>query len=326
MQEINRKNIRQWSMLGQRGTVCGIALPEILDEKNNCYVLTADLGHTSGLDRVMEQYPDRFVNVGIAEQNLIGVAAGLAFDGNMAVATTFATFLTMRCFEQIRHNLGYQKANVKLLGGAAGFAIGMFGNTHYSYEDISLMRQIPNMSVIAPADAVEAYCAFHAAAALDTPVYIRLSDGVNSRIVYKEPYDFLIGKTVCLKKGRDILLIAAGGEVYDTLEAAAELEKQGLQPEVLNMHTIKPLDEETLDRYSDWDLVVTVEEHSVIGGLGSAVAEYYASKEKHPRQIRIGIEDRFSEPGEQGYVKQINGLDAAGISERIRKELGMCDG
>ena len=291
MQEISRKSVRLWSM------------------------------HTSGLDRVMEQYPKRFVNVGIAEQNLIGVAAGLAFDGNVAVATTFATFLTMRCFEQIRHNLGYQRANVKLLGGAAGFAIGMFGNTHYAYEDVALMREVPNMTVIAPADATEAYCAMYKAMELDGPVYIRLSDGVNCRVVYNEPYEYVIGEAVCLREGAGVAIIAAGGMVSDALEAAGKLEACGIRPEVVDMHTIKPLDKSALEKYSGWDMVVTVEEHSIVGGLGSAVAEYYATLPERPRQVFIGVEDRFSAPGDQAYVKKINGLDGDQIAERIRKEL-----
>lgn len=309
-------------MLGQRGAICGAALPEIMAERENCYVLTADMGHTSGLDRIMDTYPERFVNVGIAEQNLIGVAAGLAFDGNVAVATTFATFLTMRCFEQVRHNLGYQKANVKLLGAMSGFAIGMFGNTHYAYEDVALMRQIPNMTVIAPADATEAYQAIYAAVGMDGPMYLRLSDGMNSPVVYQQPYAFEIGKAVCLQEGGDILIVAAGGVLADVLRAAKELEeKDGVRPTVLNMHTVKPLDTEALDRYAAARVVFTVEEHSVIGGLGSAVAEYYATKERRPRQVFLGVKDRFSAPGEQGWVKALNGLDAAGIYESVKGEL-----
>ena len=323
MQEINRKNIRLWSMLGQRGTVCGVALPEIVDKYNNCYVLTADLGHTSGLDRVMERFPDKFVNVGIAEQNLVGVSAGLAFDGNVVIATTFATFLTMRCYEQIRHNLGYQKANVKLLGAASGFAMGMFGNTHYAYEDVAIMRAIPNMTVISPADATEAYRAIYEAVAMDGPVYIRLSDSINANIVYHKEYDFSIGKSVCLQEGKDILVVATGGMVSDTLKAMKELEKDNIYPTLINMHTIKPLDTDALDKYIDSKIVFTVEEHSVIGGLGSAVAEYYATKEKSPRQIFIGIKDQFSTPGEQAYVKKINKLDSISIANTIREELGI---
>ena len=319
MQEVNRKNIRFWSMLGQRGTICGVALPEIMQEDKNCYVVTADMGHTSGLDRVMQQYSDKFVNVGIAEQNLIGVASGIAFDGNTVVATTFATFLTMRCYEQIRHNLGYQKANVKLLGAMSGFAIGMFGNTHYSYEDMAIMRAIPNMIVISPADATEAYKAFYAAMKMDNPVYMRLSDGTNANIVYKEDYNFEIGKAVCLQEGQDAVVFATGGMVFECTEAAKILEMERITLTIINIHTIKPLDEEMLLQHIDAKLIITVEEHSVIGGLGGAVAEFYTKQEYSPRHVFMGIEDAFSEPGEQAYVKKINKLDAQGIAERIKK-------
>lgn len=317
MQKANKKNIRTWSMLGQRGTICGLALPEIMSDNSKCYVLTADLGHTSGLDRVMEQYPNRFINVGIAEQSLIGTAAGIAFDDNVAVATTFATFLTMRCFEQVRHNLGYQRANVKLLGAMSGFSIGMFGNTHYAYEDIALMRTIPNMTVISPADATEAYKAIYAAISLDGPVYIRLSDGVNSQIVYMDDYKFHIGKAVCLSRGDDATIVACGGMVAECIKAAQILEEKDIHIGVINMHTIKPLDEEMLKSISEEKFIFTVEEHSIIGGLGSAVSEYYAPFDYSPRHIRIGVDDKFVNPGEQQYIKRVNKLDSAGIAERI---------
>ena len=321
MLEINKRNIRTFSMLGQRGSICGLALPEIMSFKEKCYVLTADLGHTSGLDRVMEKYPDRFVNVGIAEQSLIGTAAGLAFDGNVAVATTFATFLTMRCYEQIRHNLGYQMANVKLLGAMSGFAIGMFGNTHYSYEDIALMRVIPNLTVISPADATEAYKAFYASIEVDGPVYIRLSDGINSGIVYENDYDYEIGKAVNLLEGEDIVIIACGGMVSECIKATKILSKKGIQARLINMHTIKPLDEDILKTIDENKVVFTVEEHSIIGGLGGAVSEFYSSQKSSPKIIRIGVNDEFLNPGEQQYVKKISGLDSVGIADRIIEEM-----
>ncbi len=318
MQTLSRKTARMWSRLGQRGTICGVALPEMLEERSDCYILTADLGTTSGLSRVMQQQPERFVNVGIAEQNLIGVAAGLAFEGNVVFATTFATFLTMRGYEQIRHNLGYQKANVKLIGSAAGFAMGMFGNSHYSYEDIAIMRSIPNMMVISPADAGEAYLAAYMALEHDGPVYIRLSGGLNAPVVYTEPYAFAPGRAVWLREGKDVALIATGGMTADALEAAKRLEADGIQAAVLHMHTIKPLDTDALYACSGYGLVVTIEEHSVIGGLGSAAAEYFMEQERKPRQIRIGIQDTFVRPGGHAYVRQENGLDAAGISQRVK--------
>lgn len=321
MLEVNKKNMRLWSMLGQRGTICGVALPEIMSNNDNCYILTADLGHTSGLDRVMDQYADRFINVGIAEQNLIGVAAGIAFDDNVAVATTFSTFLTMRCFEQIRHNLGYQKANVKLLGAMAGFSIGMFGNTHYSYEDIALMRSIPNMIVLAPADATEAYKAIYAAMNVSGPVYIRLSDGINSDVIYKEDYDFEIGKSKTLQTGKDATIITCGGMVSECIKASEILKQHDIYIGIVNMYSIKPLDKKALKDLCNEKLIFTVEEHSVIGGLGGAVAEYYVGLEQSPRQIFLGVNDNFSKPGEQSYVKSVNRLDAESIAARIREEI-----
>jgi len=201
-----------------------------MKEKENCYVITADLAHLSGLDRVKQNYPDRLINVGIAEQNMIGVAAGLAFEGNLVFATTYATFISMRSYEQIRHHLGYQKANVKIIGSASGLAMGMSGNTHYSYEDIAIMRAIPNMTVISPADASEAYQAVYAADEQEGPMYIRLSGNLNEKVLYQEPYDFQIGKAVTMKKGKDIVIIATGGSVSESIYAAEKLEEKGDKP------------------------------------------------------------------------------------------------
>lgn len=322
MQKIDKKNGRMWSRLGQRGTICGVALPELLKERENCYIITADLAHLSGLDRVKQSYPERFINVGIAEQNMIGVAAGLSFEGNVVFATTYATFISMRSYEQIRHNLGYQKANVKIIGSASGLAMGMSGNTHYSYEDIAIMRVIPNMTVISPADASEAYQAVYAAAAQEGPVYLRLSGNLNEKVLYQEPYDFQIGKAVTMKRGKDLVIIATGGAVSESLSAAEKLEAKGIYPTVLNMHTIKPLDIAALKDYSREKLIVTVEEHSIIGGLGSAVAEFLTSLKNPPLQLRIGIEDTFLHPAGYEYLKQEAGLNADGICRSIEIMLG----
>lgn len=318
MQEINRRNSRMWSMLGQRGTICGVALPELLEQRDDCYVITADLAHLSGLDRIRQTFPDRFVNVGIAEQNMVGVGAGLAFEGNTVFMTTYATFLSMRCYEQIRHNLGYQGANVKLIGATTGLAMGMSGNTHYSYEDIAIMRAIPNMVVVSPADAAEAYLALYSAAQYKGPVYLRLSGNLNEPILYSEPYEFEFGKAVVMREGQGIVLIAVGSMVAEALKAAEKLETEGINATVINMHTVKPLDTDILKRYTDADVMFTIEEHNVIGGLGSAVAEYMSSLKHRPKQISIGIQDRFIHPGDYEYIKSENELDAEGIYRRVK--------
>jgi transketolase len=319
MQELNQRNFNAWSRLGQRGSIFGLALPEIAREKTNLRVVTADLGFTSGLDRFKNAWPDRYINVGIAEQNMIGIAAGLAKEGNCVFSTTFATFISLRCLEQVRHNLGYMKFNVKVVGSAAGFAIGMFGNTHYAIEDIAVMRAIPNMAIISPADATEAYLAAFAVSETDTPAYIRLTGQMNCPIVYKEKYSFDIGKGVVLRKGADVALIGTGTIVHEALGAADILGAEGISCSVINMHTIKPLDTNLLDTvFSEHQLIVTVEEHSVIGGLGSAVAEYKCLKANAPCQLTIGIPDYFGKAGEYQYLLEQYGLTAKKIAISVK--------
>jgi len=319
MQDLNKRNFIAWSRLGQRGSIFGIALPEIAQEKTNLRVVTADLGFSSGLDRFKKAWPNRYINVGIAEQNMIGIAAGLAKEGNCVFSTTFATFCSLRSLEQIRHNLGYMKFNVKVIGSSAGFAIGMFGNTHYAIEDIAVMRAIPNMTVISPADATEAYLAAFAASETDAPTYIRLTGQMNCPMVYKESYSFDIGKGVVLKNGTDIALIGAGTMVHEILGAADILEEKGISCSVINMHTIKPLDTDLLDKvFREHRLIVTVEEHSVIGGLGSAVAEYKSIKANAPRQFIIGIPDYFGKAGEYQYLLEQYGLTAKQIAVSVK--------
>lgn len=317
MKEINRVNIRKWAMLGQRGTIFGDAVPEIMQDYTNSYVVTADLGVLSGLDRVKNSYPDRYINVGIAEQNMIGVAAGLAFENNLVFATTYATFLAMRCYEQVRHNMGYQKANVKLVGSAAGFAMGMSGNTHYAYEDIAIMRVIPNMTVVAPADAAEAYMLTHQIAHMDGPVYMRLTGNLNQPIVYNTDWECKVGKGVVLKEGADVALVACGGCVKIAMDTADELLEKGVSVSVIDMHTIKPLDTDLIDHYLDVKLMVTVEEHSIIGGLGGAVAEHLAERSNHPKLLRIGVEDVFMHPNIYEKVLEGSGLTVEALTKKI---------
>ncbi|MBR5626918.1 MAG: transketolase family protein [Thermoguttaceae bacterium] len=310
--------------LGQRGAFFGVALPELAAERHDIWVLTADLATLSGLDRFSSLYPDRFLNAGIAEQNMIGVATGLAFDGKTVFATTYATFIAMRSIEQIRHNLGYQKANVKAVGGSAGFVMGMSGNTHYTFEDIAMMRSIPNMTIISPADSVEAYKVAYAAADFQGPVYIRLTGGLNCPLSTNPEDPFQIGKSGWLygDEKADIGIIATGISVHAALEAAKLLEKEGILVSVVNMHTIKPLDTEIIRQLCDTvKLLVTVEEHNVIGGLGSAVAEYKATLGSAPPQLFIGIPDTFCKPGSYDYLLRQYGLTSSAIAEKIRGAL-----
>jgi len=322
MQEINKRTINTFSRLGQRGSIFGMALPEIAAEKENIRVITADLGLLSGLDRFRKAYPERYINVGIAEQNMVAISAGLAKEGNCVFATTYATFCSLRCTEQIRHNLGYMKFNVKIVGSSAGFAMGMSGNTHYANEDIAVMRAIPNMTVISPADASEAYLTAFVAANSEKPAYIRLTGVLNCPPIYKENYTFEIGKGIVIKQGSDIAIISNGTILHEAINAAEILEQKGISCTVINMHTVKPLDTDLLYKvFKEHKTIVTIEEHSTIGGLGSAVAEYKAGIKNTPRQIIFGTPDNFGKAAEYRYLLEQYGLTAEQLAKKIEQEL-----
>ena len=278
MMEINASNARQWSRLGSRG-VFGQAVLSLGEHYPDLMVMSADLGNSSGLDRFKKTYPDQFLNIGIAEQNMIGVAAGLAKEGYNVFASSFAPFVSMRAAEQIRMNLGYMEMNVKAVAIGSGVSMAFLGNSHYGIEDMAVMRAIPNMTVVGPADCAEIIKTVHAAAEFNGPMYIRLTGAVNNPPVYTEEYEFRIGKAITLRRGADVSIIANGSMVYESMKAADLLEAQGIAAGVVNMHTVKPLDKEAVDTaMAGSKLLVTVEEHSVIGGLGSAVAEYKRRK------------------------------------------------
>ncbi len=318
---ISRVQIRTLSKLGHRGTL-GVTLLEIAPQMENLIVLTADLSTTSGLARYESTYPSQFMNMGISEMNMIGVAAGLAMEKYVPFTTTFATFAAMRSYEVIRVNLGYMKNNVKVVGMAGGFSMGMFGNTHYAIEDIALMRAIPNLTVLCPSDCLEVSKVVKAAAAYNGPVYIRLGGIANVPIVYQEDYDFQIGKAITLCEGTDIAIIATGTMVYQAREAAKILLEKGISASVVNMHTVKPLDSETLQKVTQGKkLIVTVEEHNIIGGLGSAVAELISTYKQSPRQLFIGVPDTFCKPGTYEYLLDYFGLTAEKIADKIMRTL-----
>lgn len=313
-------NIRTWSMLGTCGAFgqAAMCLPEIDDR---IVVLTSDLCTFSGLDRFKAKFPDRLYNLGIAEQNMVGVAAGFAKEGFIPFATTYATFASMRCADQVKVNMGYMGFPIKLVGLTAGSAVGSLGATHMSFEDIAVMRAIPNIVLISPADCTAAVKATIAAARCKRPVYLRLSGGMNNPVVYKGDFEFEIGKAIVLREGTDVALVATGGMVSPSLKAAGILQENGVSATVVDMHTIKPLDEESLDRvFATHKLVVTVEEHFVTGGLGGAVAEYRADKPKASRQVIIGVPNGSQKAGTHAYLLDMFGLTAEKIAARVAIE------
>jgi len=318
--KINEASIKMWSRIGSRAAF-GMAVLELGNTIDDFMVLTADVSTSAGLERFKKTFPDKFLDVGIAEQNMMGIAAGLASEGIKVITTTFAPFQTMRCCEQIRVNLGYMSQNVCMVGLASGIVLGTLGYTHCCIEDVAIMRSIPGITVISPADCGETVKATFAAINHGESVYIRLTGGANNPIVYKDDYDFEIGKAITLRQGSDITIIAVGTMVYESLKAVEILDDRGISASVVNMHTLKPLDTLVIEKACELSkLIVTVEEHSIIGGLGSAVAEYKATLRKSPPQIFIGLPDKFGKAGEYRYLLEKYGLTANQIADRIMNQ------
>lgn len=299
----------------------GNALRELGEQYENLVVLDADLAGATKTSIFQKAFPDRHIDCGIAESNMTGIAAGLATTGMIPFMSTFAMFAAGRAFEQIRNAVGYPRLNVKIGATHAGISVGEDGATHQCNEDIALMRTIPGMTILNPSDDIEAKAAVKAACEMKGPVYLRFGRLAAPIINDNPKYDFKIGKGITLKEGKDITLIATGLEVAYTLEAAYELEKEGINAQVINIHTIKPLDAELIvNAAKKTGKVVTIEEHSIIGGLGGAVCE--ALSELYPVPVkRIGIRDEFGQSGTAvGLLKHYK-LDAEGIAEQVREYL-----
>lgn len=317
MIDYKSSNIRLWSRLGSCGAF-GIAANELAKSNDKVVMITSDLCFYSGLDRFRAKYPDKLYNCGIAEQNMVGVAAGFAKERFVPFATTYATFATTRCADQVRVNMGYMKLNIKLVGLTAGLSVGILGPTHISIEDMAIIRSIPNIIILSPADCTETIKATIAASKINAPVYLRLSGTMNNPIVYNSDYNFEIGKAIELKKGKDVSILATGTMVYNSLRAAEILsEKYSIQASVIDMHTIKPLDNKSIDLACNSNLLVTIEEHSKIGGLGSAVSEYLSEKITKPPQIILGLNDEYKHAGDYDYLIRQYALTSEQIAETI---------
>ena len=290
----------------------GDALVELGANNKDLVVMDADLSKSTMTVGFSKAFPDRFFNMGIAEQNMYGVAAGLAASGKTVVASTFAMFATGRAFEIIRNSIGYPHLNVKICATHAGVTVGEDGASHQAIEDIALMRSIPGMTVLNPSDGVSAKKAVEAAVAMDGPVYVRLGRAAVP-FVYDEDMDFEIGKGLTVKEGSDVTIIATGIMVNEAIQAAEKLEAEGISARIVDIHTIKPIDEEIIIKAAkETKGIVTAEEHSVIGGLGSAVAEVTAKNA--PAKIKmIGIQDRFGQSGKPDQLMKEYGLTADDI-------------
>lgn len=310
------------SMFGQNGAVFGSALDFYHDEYN-IKVLTSDMAYGAGLSRFKQKYPDDFYDVGIAEQNLMGITAGLASEGFKCVATAQSCFLSMRAFEPVRQYMGYMQIPAILIGINSGFALSYFGNSHYALEDLSLMRTVPNMTVLSPADAGEAVKAFEAALNMNSPVYIRLSGTLNNPVVYAEDFEYDYRKAnKVFAQGNDVVFFATGSMVYQSIKAAEVLCNEGIGAKVIDVHCLKPIDCETiLKELRGSNVIATVEEHFTIGGLGTAIAEVMNQNQVSGKILNLGVKDRFCEVGDYQYLLAQNGLTSDKIVETIKQHL-----
>ena len=294
-------------------------LTKLGNEDSRVVMLSGDIGNRL-FDKFKDKHPSRFFNCGVAEANMMGVAAGMAMNGLRPVAYTITPFVTTRCLEQIRTDVCYHEAPVTIVAVGAGLAYSGLGPTHHACEDISFLRSIPNMVVICPGDAFEVRGALRAAMQQDRPVYIRMGKK-GEPVVHKGPLtDFKIGKAITIEEGSDVCLLSTGNMLPEVIEAAHRLKEKGISAEVVSFHTVKPLDEDKLKQaFSRFKLVATIEEHSLIGGFGSAVSEWLVDSETMAKKfLRFGTPDAFfKKSGEQEYAREVLGLTGHQIADKI---------
>jgi len=294
-------------------------LTKLGNEDSRVVMLSGDIGNRL-FDKFKDKHPSRFFNCGVAEANMMGVAAGMAMNGLRPVAYTITPFVTTRCLEQIRTDVCYHEAPVTIVAVGAGLAYSGLGPTHHACEDISFLRSIPNMVVICPGDAFEVRGALRAAMQQDRPVYIRMGKK-GEPVVHKGPIaDFKIGKAITIEEGSDVCLLSTGNMLPEAIEAAHKLKEKGISAEVVSFHTVKPLDEDKLKQaFGRFKLVATIEEHSLIGGFGSAVSEWLVDSETQAKKfLRFGTPDAFfKKSGEQEYAREVLGLTGHQIADKI---------
>ena len=320
----NKKILREAQMYSRFGprAMFGQFMLDIAKKNKNLMVLSADLGRSSGLDRFKSEHPDKYLSVGISEQNLIGVSAGLAKEGYKVFVTSFAPFLSMRAIEHVRMNLGYMELPVNLVALGSGISMGFLGNSHYGLEDISIIRSIPNINISSPADSTELKkilvdYTFNNRG----PSYIRLTGVPGSPIVYHEDYQYTFNKIVTLKSGTNVLIISTGSVVSQALLAAKLLKTKNISCSVVNLHTLKPLDKKINKIIGKYNFIVTVEEHTIIGGLSSIISELVAKNKSNPKILNIALPDKFDKTGSYNYLLDYHGLSGKKIENKIIKFL-----
>lgn len=300
----------------------GGMLLNVASEHENVIVLAADTASSAGLTAFVERLPEQFYNIGIAEQNMMGIAAGLAKEGNNVFVVSFAPFVSMRAYEAVRTLIGYMHLNVKIVALASGMSLGSQGNTHYCLEDIALMRSIPGMTVLSPADCVEEARCIEYLADYEGPAFLRLTGIEGSPVVYRDGCDFHAGVPSMLREGDDVVIFATGSLVAECLRASRALKQAELTGSVMNVSTLKPFDFSFIQSMAKkYRLFVTVEEHFINGGLGSLIAEALSETDTHAPLLRLGVKDKFPCAGDYANLLRENGLSAAEIKDSILSAL-----
>ena len=321
MIKFDNNKIKLLSTIGPRASI-GLHLLDVVKNNNNIMVLTSDVSTSAGLDRFRKKYKENYLDIGIAEQNLIGVAAGLSLEGYDVITTTFAPFQTMRCCEQIKVNLGYMNSKVIMIGIASGLVLGQLGYTHCCIEDIGVLKSIPNITIISPSDSLETLKAIDASLNNKESTYIRVTGGTNNPIINSEDYNFEIGKPIELIKGNDVTIFSNGAILSEAIKASEILRNKNISCSVINVHTLKPVSLEDFENFfEDKKLIVTVEEHNVIGGLGSTISDLMSQKKNLPILIKFGINDNYSFHGDYEFLKKSYGLKSENIADKILDNL-----
>lgn len=322
MIELTKNLSRQWSRIGPRG-IYGLSLLHFAEIDSNIFAISADLGNSSGLDRYKSSIPERFLNIGIAEQHMIGFSAGLSTCGFNVFASSFAPFISLRSGEQVRMNLSYMQSNVKIVAIGSGISMGYLGNSHFGLEDISIIRSMPNILIVNPCDCFEVYKAVEALVAYEGPAYLRLTGAAPAPIVHKEDYEFKLGESCCLLEGSEILFLTYGSMVSPALIAAKKLKEENSRSVRLqNIHTLRPFDKKINELISNFKYIFVIEEHSRIGGLSTIVSEIIAKGDKGPKIFKTlslppsflksgtyeVLLDKYSLSSEKIYSSVVNNL------------------
>ena len=308
---------KQWLRLGPRA-MFGKFMLDIAKKNKKLIVLSADLGRSSGLARFKIEFPKQYISIGISEQNLIGVAAGLADEGYKVFVTSFAPFLSMRASEQIRMNLGYMKHNVNLVALGSGLSMGFLGNSHFGLEDLAIMRTIPNLNITCPADCSELGKVLDDYAFNDRgPSYIRLTGIPGSLNVYEKNYKYKFGKNITLSKGNDILILSHGSILGQIKLSLNYLKKQKIKAELVNVVSLKPLDESIIKLMRKFKKIITIEEHTTVGGLGSIIAEKILKNKIKSELHSLSLPDKFGPTAKYNHLLKYHGLDALSITKKI---------